>query len=309
MDTTTDIIELSYQAHKNNWNSRKKEIDDRLSGIRNKDSIGYRLTTRTLDVTRPFTREKCRWLTIGDYNGFEANYLMNNNQDAVASDITDTFLKEAARENLIKEYREINVEKIDFPDQSFDYVFCKEAYHHFPKAYIGLHEMIRCSKKAAIMIEPIDILARMPLLLLIKNLLDRIDPLLINKIWRNRFSFEPVGNYVYKVSEREIEKIAMGMGLSCIAFKRVNLLLDLKMDVNVVRQCPTNKAGWKKMLRRLWFKDLLGFLRIIPHNHLCCVIFRTSPEQAVLQQMKKSGYMVVRLPENPNIKKMAEMMA
>ena len=63
------------------------------------------------------------------------------------------------------------------------------------------------------MMEPIDIGLKMPVIMWIKNLLDRIDVNLINKIWKNRYSFEAVGNYVYKVSEREIEKAAMGMNM------------------------------------------------------------------------------------------------
>jgi hypothetical protein len=44
----------------------------------------------------------------------------------------------------------------------------------FPRTYIGTYEMIRVAGKAAIIIEPIDI----------------INPYLINKVWKNRFSFE-----------------------------------------------------------------------------------------------------------------------
>ena len=169
--------------------------------------------------------------------------------------------------------------------------------------------MIRCSKKAAMIIEPIDVIAKMPLLLFVKNVLDRIHPLLINKIWRNRFSFEPVGNYVYKISEREIEKVAMGMGFPCIAFKKVNILLDLKMDINLIRQSPIYKRGWRKVKRRLNMKNLLGFLRIIPHNHLCCVIFKTEPDVTTRGAMKRAGYTIIDLPESPHLLKMASQKA
>lgn len=301
-----DKTELSYQAHKNNLNSRRDEVEGRLFGMMNNDSIAYQLLKKTIDVIQPFVKNKNSWLTVGDYNGFEANYLIKNGQDAIASDITDMFLVEAAKEGLIKEYRAINVEKIDYPDQSFDYVFCKEAYHHFPRAYVGLHEMIRCSGKAAMIIEPIDIITKMPLLLFMKNVLDRINPMAINKIWRNRFSFEPVGNYVYKISEREIEKIAMGMGLPCIAFKKLNMILNPQVDMSLIRKTPIYKPGWKKLMRQLKFKNLLGFLRIIPYNHLCCVLFKTEPDAETRQEMKKSGYTILDLPSSPYLEKMAK---
>jgi len=298
-------VELSYQAHSNNLLRVKDEIEERLFPIKNNDCIGYQIIKRTLDILLPFLNDKSSWLTIGDLHGLEANYLLNHDQNAVASDISDLVLREASKEGLIKEFRTINVEKIDSPDDSFDYVICREAYHHFPKAYVGLHEMIRCSKKATIIIEPIDILAKMPLLLFTKNIMDRINPQLINKFWRNRFSFEPVGNYVYKISEREIEKIAMGMGLPCIAFKRINFLLDLKIDKSIVNKVPMDMRNWKKIQKRTRFLDLLGYLRIIPFNHLCCVIFKTDPGEETVKRMKDSGYVILNLPDNPYLKGMA----
>lgn len=299
-------VELSYRAHSNNLFRVKEEIEERLFPVKNNDCIGYQIIKGTLDILSPFLEQKSSWLTIGDLHGLEANYLIRNDQDATASDISDLVLREASKEGLIKDFRTINVEKIDAPDNSFDYVMCREAYHHFPKAYVGLHEMIRCSRKATMIIEPIDILARMPLLLFLKNILDRINPRLINKLWRNRFSFEPVGNYVYKVSEREIEKIAMGMGFPCVAFKRINFMLNLKIEKSIMHQVPMNMRYWKKIQGRKRFLDLLGYLGIIPFNHLCCVIFKQDPDDETLGKMKDAGYMILNLPANPYLKGMAD---
>lgn len=297
-------VESSYQAHVKNLKDKIGEKDERLLHIRNHDCLGYRVIKRTLDLLQPFFGNAEDWLTIGDYNGLEANYLLENRQGAVASDITDIFLKEAKKEELIKEYRIINVENIDYPEDSFDYLFCKEAFHHFPKAYIGLYEMIRCSKKATIIIEPIDIITRMPLLLFIKNILDRINPMLINKIWRNRFSFETVGNYVFKISDREFEKIAMGMGLKHIAFKKINLVLDLGLENSVILETPTNRAGWKKFRRKVRVKNFFSYLRIVPYNHLCCVAFKSEPSPEVRKKMRETGYVIIDLPENPYLQTM-----
>lgn len=62
----------------------------------------------------------------------------------------------------------------------------------------------------------------MPLLLFASNLLEKINQKLIGKIWKNRFSYEPVGNFVYKVSEREFEKFAAGLNLPLVAIKMLN---------------------------------------------------------------------------------------
>lgn len=98
--------------------------------------------------------------------------------------------------------------------------------------------MLRVSQKAVILIEPIDILSKIPLLLSLKNFCDIFSPNLINYIWKNRYSWEIVGNYVFKISEREIEKIAMGIGLPCIAFKVIHVFLTIKQNTYEV---PVNK--------------------------------------------------------------------
>lgn len=289
----------SYTAHSEHLRNLIHEREMRLSHIKNKDCVSYQINIRTLNILEPFWSKPNTWLTIADYNGLEANFLAGKGQQVMASDITHVFLKEAHSEGLIDEFMEINVEKIALPDQSYEYVSCREAFHHFPRPYIGLYEMLRVAKKACIIIEPVDVLIKMPLLLLIKNILDRMDPLLINKIWKNRFSWETVGNYVYKVSEREIEKVAMGVGLRMIAFKEINILTNIKDNV---LETPLNKKVWTKLTRKLGLLNLLGRLRLIPYNNLCCILFNELPDEFTLGKMKEWGYKIIPLPENPYLK-------
>jgi hypothetical protein len=176
---------------------------------------------------------------------------------------------------------------------------CKEAFHHFPRAYLGLYEMIRVSKIATILVtEPIDILSKMSLLVLIKNVCDRIHPLLINKLWKNRFSWETVGNYVFKISEREIEKIAMGMGLPYIAFKKYTNFnghkkYDGMMDV------PLNQKLYEKIKLKLAGRSLISSLGIVPHGSLCCVVFKEQPSEEIVKNMKDKRFITIQLPANP----------
>ncbi len=291
--------ELSYKAHKENWKNLILEKEERLYYKDKKDSIQYSVTTRPFNLLKPLLSKKKQWLTIGDYNGLEANFLIDNNQNVFASDIDDTFLKEAQKNNLIKEYGIVNSEKIPFQDDSFDYVLCKESFHHFPRAYLSLYEMLRCSKEAVIIIEPIDILGTSPLFFLLKNTLDLINPQLINKIWKNRFSFETVGNYVFKVAEREIEKLAMGVGLPAIAFKGVNLILDLKTEKNILSQSPMNSKFMNKINRRFKIKNFLSKFHIIPYNHKIAILFKSIPDIETKANLIKLGYSFIDLPKNP----------
>ncbi len=290
----------SYEAHQSHLEKlAETDKEKRLFPLKNKNCVDYYLNKRTLELLQPFFLHKKTWLTIGDLCGVEANYLLEKGQQAHASDISDVYLKEAHSQGLIKEFTRENVEQLNFKDNAFDYVLCREAFHHFPRAYLGLYEMIRVSRKAAIIIEPIDLLLKFPPLLLLKNVLDWFDPLLINKLWKNRFSFEVVGNYVFKISEREIEKMAMGLGFRCIAFKGANILLDVKENTFEV---PMNQQLLQKVQSRIRKKDLLCALKLIPYNTLCCVVFKEYPDAEVLDEMKRMKYKIIDLPQNPYLK-------
>jgi hypothetical protein len=150
--------------------------------------------------------------------------------------------------------------------------------HHLPRPYQAINEMIRVCKKAVIATcEPVDILSKMPSLLLIKNILDNIDPLLINKIWKNRFSYENFFeqraiNYVYKFSEREIEKLAAAIKLPMVAFYFINYKMS-------------------KMY------DLLTRFKIFPKGQMSFIIFKEFPDANILEQIKKMRFKIIQLPE------------
>jgi len=292
-------IEKSYSAHENNWKSSHHKLEDNLFIHRNKDCLEYLLKTRTLEILQPLLNQKQTWLTVGDYNGFEALYLKEHNQDVMASDISDYFLIEANKAGFIDHYQKENVEHLSFDEKSFDYVSCRESFHHFPRAYLGLYEMIRVAKKGVYLVEPLDIITKMPLLLLVKNFLDRFNPLLINKVWKNRFSWETVGNYVFKISEREIEKMAMGIGLPCIAFKKMNILTNIKDNTLTV---PLDTKLKRKIYSKIKWLNILGYLHLIPFNMLCSIIFKEMPSQETISDLEKVGYIVIKLPENPYLK-------
>lgn len=287
-----------HQFHAKNIDNLIVQRDERFFVLKNKDCVGYKLNIRTLDLLTPLLKTKNTWLTIGDYNGFEAQYFSEKNQDVLATDISGTFLKEAYNQNLINRFQVENVEYLSFKEDSFDYVSCREAFHHFPRAYLGLYEMIRVAKKGVIIIEPIDPIQIIPLLLFLKNILDCFNPLLINKIWKNRFSWEIVGNYVFKISEREIEKIAMGINLPFIAFKGINVLLQINDNTYEV---PHNKKIWKKLIAKINRKNFLCKLGLIPYNTLCSIIFKEMPTEDELLELKKLGYKLIPLPKNPYI--------
>ncbi len=284
--------EDSYTSHVKNIET----IEHGLGRLEKQQSIDYWRHDRMYRLMTPLLTEKHTWLTVGDGVGTDANWLIQQGMDVTASDISDTILKKAQEENYISTYSRENAENISFDDNAFDYVLCKEAYHHFPRPYIAVYEMIRVSRKAIVLIEPLDIGIEMSFMVFLKNALDRISPELINKVWKNRFSFETVGNYVYKTSEREMEKIAMGINLPYIAFKGINDYYSPTLDFSLPL---TNNHVFKKVKAKIKRRNLLSRLGLIPYQLKASIIFKEEPSTETIKRLKDEGYKVVQLMRNP----------
>ena len=290
----------SYVAHAAHHEANFAKGEDHLYAMTHPDSLSHKILCRVYDVFHSLLKESCSWLTIGDFTGVEAMYLTEQGQKAMASDISDVYIKEAHRLKLIDAYDRINVEQIEYGEDAFDYVLCKESFHHFPRAYLGLYEMIRVAKKGVVLIEPTDVFCKMSSLVFLKNFCDLFNPNLINKLWKNRYSWEVVGNYVFKLSEREVEKAAMGMGLPCIAFKGVNIRLKpIPESWGDPKKIPIDKRLERKLDRYIARRDLLCKLGIIPHNNLCAIIFKERPSAELLEDLRRDHFQVIELPPNP----------
>ena len=287
----------SYSAHIKHLERMNAEgPETALKRLYEKDSIDHWRHERMYELLRPFIDSPEQWLTVGDGIGTDANWLIKQKMSVMATDISDDILKESYKRNFITGYKKENAENLSFMENSFSYVLCKESLHHFPRPYIALYEMIRVSSKATIIIEPIDIVLKMPTIMWIKNFLDNIDVNLINKIWKNRFSFEEVGNYVYKISEREIEKVAMGINLPAIAFKGLHDFYTTKIDLS---ESQDNKKHFNFVKSKIKFRNLLSKIGIIPYQLYCSVIFKELPSDIVKQKLKSSGFKYIELPKNP----------
>lgn len=242
--------------------------------------------------------KKQTWLTVGDAYGFDAHYILSkSDHEVMASDLNEEFLRVAQTMGIITNFSCENAEKLSFNDNSFDFVLCKEAYHHFPRPYAALYEMMRVAKKGIVIIEPQDPITKIPLLLAMVNIISKFSQSLIKRVWKNRFSFEPVGNFVYKVSEREFEKFGGGLGLNVIAFKQINPNFHTgglqKVGVNFSESKFRNISIKKGIL------DFATKVGLLPGQVLATIVFKQKPTPVEIEDLKKSGYKIVTIPDNP----------
>lgn len=302
-------IEDSYRKHISHFDALDTE-EHFLTTLRmaspqkGEENVSWYFTKQLNESLLPLIKDDLakKWLTIGDGRyGSDANFLQQHGVSAHASDITDTLLKVGHQKGFIQDFSAQNAESLSFEDNSFDYILCKDAFHHFPRPYIAFYEMLRVAREAIIFIEPIDNLVAMPLLIAAVNGVEKF-----NRIFKTHFrlyrkySFEEVGNFVYKVSEREFNKAAMGIGLRYTAFKYMQYPYDIPVDWF---KKPVGSPEFHRIKRNIAIKSLFTKLTLIPTNVLVSVIFKNvAPSPALINRLSEAKYKVEHLPLNPYTK-------
>lgn len=246
--------------------------------------------------------KEASWLTIGDGRyGTDANFLIRNGAKKVhASDLFDRLLQIGNEKGFIQDYSAQNAEALSFEDNSFDYIYCKESFHHLPRPYAALYEMFRVAKKAVILTEPRDTTIEKSVIPQIRDLAKRI----LGKDIKPSHAFEPVGNYVYTISEREIEKFMLGMHYTEVAFIGCND--SYQPGVEFIPSDSTDPEHVKvrdKLYAAIEKQDSLCRRRLRSTGILTAAMFKTKMSDPVCQNLKAHGWTVKTLPTNPYLKK------
>lgn len=275
-----NVIEKSYAKHKTHLNNilfKNNKFDyDWL----HKDTYDTWRHKRMYSLVDALVDKKDSWVTVGDGRyGSDAHYLLEKGiTDLLATDISDELLKIAKKDKYIPMFKEINAESINLEDNSYDYVFCKESFHHFPRPIIALYEMIRVARKGVVLIEPNDTKA------------------LKNNRYQN--SFEVVGNYMYLISLREIEKITNAIGLSCFAYKGID---DVYVSDKGCFSSNLKSISILKAKLTLLVMEILYKLKLRNRSIICLVIFKTNPKKVLLDKLRKEGFRFIINRPNPYI--------
>lgn len=218
------------------------------------------------------------WLTIGDLRfGSDALYLKRHGARIMATDLDDSRLKLASSRGYLTpaEFSSQNVESLTFPDNNFDYVLCKEAFHHFPRPMMGFYEMLRVAKRGVLIIEPQDVQ----------------DPVATATVMSSYHAdgyvdrFEAVGNYVYAISAREIMKAAWSLKLGTVAVRGFNDHFVPDMT-------------WQIFKDRVDYLNKLGYSGERQFNLVAIIVFKQTPSFELLENLKRSNFSVVTCPND-----------
>jgi SAM-dependent methyltransferase len=229
------------------------------------------------------------WMTVGDGSfGSDAYFLEQQGVDVLATSLTDASLKVAHEKGFIRKYAAVNAEKIPYPDDSFDYVLCKEAYHHFPRPSIAFYEMLRVARKGVVLIEPYDGPPR---------LLDMVKEPMKKLLWgkNQTIHFEPSGNYIYRIHPKEIAKKLAAVGCPALAWKTFN---DICLR-GVGKAKAGRSIGYIITLWAIIMQDLASILHLINPGLTTIVAFKKIPSQKSGEKLRRACFLVHRQPSNP----------
>lgn len=231
-----------------------------------------------------------KWLTVGDGRfGLDSLRLRRRGiADATPTDIEGDLLAAAKAEGWINDYSVENAEHINFPDNAFDVVFCKEAYHHFPHPQIGLYEMLRIARQMVVLVEPND-----------KAINHSLYSMLLHRKLLSYARYETVGNYVYPISRREIAKVAVVTNMKAVAFKGLNDHYEKGLEFE---PADARKSGmFRRMRTHILVRDALSKLRLLDYNINMAAMFKNAIDENTLRLLKTNGWTIIALPENPYI--------
>jgi SAM-dependent methyltransferase len=281
------------------------------------DTADYWRHIRMYEGARAFIhRPDLRWLTVGDGSyGLDSIRLRGMGFTGVLpSDIGGALLDQAKSRGIIGDYAIENAESLSFADESFDLVLCKESYHHFPRPMIALYEMLRVAKVAVVLAEPRDFAidygptrATGPKAILrslatwIRDRRGKPHPPLADRelyILDDDARYEESGNYLYSISSRELEKVALGMNLPAIALKGIN---DSYIAGGEFEPASESSALFREMRQAVAEADERTRGGRGATNMLLAIIFKTEPDETSRQFLADSGWIVRDLPRNPHL--------
>jgi hypothetical protein len=108
--------------------------------------------------------------------------------------------------------------------------------------------------------------------------------------------FEESGNYVFSISRREIEKVALGLNYETVAFKGMNDAYFIGVEHEKMSE---DGPLQRKVKRRIAIANLLCKLGLTDYTILAAVLFKVTPSEDMLRCLASQGFEVRHLPQNP----------
>lgn len=297
----TTFAETSYRRHEDHYKEYDQGIEKqrRAESWKRTDTVDAWCRSRLMEPINPILSHYpgASWITVGDGRyGSDAHYIQSGGGDALATDISDHLITQAIKTGYISRGEKQNAETLSFEDETFDFAFCKDSLHHFPRPMLALYEMLRVARKGIALIEPQDEFAGSTIgQIVYRKIKNTLFALLLGRK-AVRFQYEEVGNFIYALSKRELEKIAVALDYPVIAFKGIN---SYYIDGVEDELLTSNGPLLKRLKLMLLWKDLLTRFGLKAETVLVSVIFKEKPADSLLASLRQAGFQIIYLPSNP----------
>jgi ubiquinone/menaquinone biosynthesis C-methylase UbiE len=279
----------------------------------NEKTIDFWRHKRMYLTISPFAKshKESKWLTIGDGRyGLDAIRLKKlfNLKNIFPTDIAENMLRISKSRGLIDDYKIENAEQLSFSNDTYDVIFCKEAFHHFSRPYIALYEMLRVAKDAVILVEPSERLIHEGVKS--KDYLISAFKLLLSKIFGKSYMpyvpklqplrniHEEAGNYLYAVSVRELEKLVHGLDIEGLAYCYFNDYYRIGVEYE---EAVSGNSMFQEIQQLIKNADSTchSYPNFHQPNMVAAVIFKTAPDIHTQNAMIDSGFIFIKKVPNP----------
>ena len=128
------------------------------------------------------------------------------------------------------------------------------------------------------------------------------DLLKITRYQYNKYvepAYEESGNYIFSISEREIEKVALGLNLPFIAFNKMN---DSYLQGVEFEKADDDSPLFKKIKKEIHKQDISSERGSTAYGILITIILKKMPENNFIEDLQKNNFKFQILKRNPYIK-------
>jgi hypothetical protein len=166
--------------------------------------------------------------------------------------------------------------------------------------------MLRVAKKGIVLIEPNDQQIETRLKSSARNGFQFFKRAIINSLkkklgkepYYSYGNYEEAGNYVYTTSQREFDKVALGINLPWVAYKGLN---DHYEEGYETEPAKTENELFTKAQRIIRQKDLAVKKGIQPYGMLVSIIGKSDLNTELENKLLESEFEVKHLSRNPYI--------
>ncbi len=292
-DKDRNFTSVSYERHRNTY--RKKGLKEPKP--QNRSLLAYGEKMKLYSFLDPLIEiyPDAKWLVVGDGRFAEGSlYLADKGVSAMPSDIDASLLKNMKQNSMIDDFAEENAENLSFEDNSFDFILCKESFHHFPRPYLALYEMLRVASKGVVLIEPQEWAGR--------GCVAEFSAKIRNVIRKIRggmemdSTYEETGNFVFRLSLKEMEKISKALNFRYLLWRETNGFYNEKTF-------SSNKNSAKARLYTFFVMLTDIFTKFgAASTTLSAALIKDDISREALHSASKKKIKIKKLPSNPKIK-------